>query len=311
MGTWRALKEELSRGVEPSMTIEGLADVYMSEYCQIHNTRPDFKEHALKPIREKLGRIEVQALRRAHVHQFMTDRSKEVALATVNRSVAVLKNMLTFAIDKEFIEAHPITRFKMLPEEVKALRVMTLEEERSLVEAIEEPTIAAYVALLGETGLRKQEGLNLQWQHINLGQRILSVEKTKSRKPRYVRLSDYAIEWLNTLVRVVGCPHVFVRSGTSHRWMDPRGPFDAGREKVRLNWVGFHDLRHFRATQWVMRGVDLRTVQELLGHNDIRTTMRYAHFAPTPAMRTIAEAQKAEAADLVDKRATSGRQVQV
>src|SRR5262245_8296001 len=116
MGTWRALKEELSRGVDPSLTIDGLADVYMSEYCRIHNTRPDFKEHARKPIRAKLGSIEVQALRRTHVHQFMTDRSKEVAIATVNRSVAVLKNMLTFAIDKEVIDAHPLAHFKMLPE---------------------------------------------------------------------------------------------------------------------------------------------------------------------------------------------------
>src|SRR2546430_10466252 len=46
---------------------------------------------------------------------------------------------------------------------------------------------------------------------------------------------------------------------------------------------GFHDFRHFRASQWVMRGIDLRTVQELLGHRDITTTMRYAHFAPNHA----------------------------
>ena len=311
MGTWRDLKEELARGVEASMTIEQLADIYLREYCPIHNTRPDFKEHALKPIRAKLGKIEVQALRRTHVHQFMTDRSKEVSLATVNRSVAVLKNMLTFAVEKEFIEAHPLTRFRMLPEEMKALRVMTLEEERRLVDAIEEPTIAAYVALPGETGLRKQEGLNLRWEHINFGQRIVSVEDTKSGKPRYVPLSDYAIEWLNSLVRVIGCPYVFAQLDTRDRWADPRGPFEAGREKDGLDWVGFHDLRHFRATQWVMRGVDLRTVQELLGHSDITTTMRYTHFAPNHAMRTIAEVQEAEAMDAERVRATSGRKALV
>lgn len=85
MGTWRDLKEELARGVESSITIEQLADIYLREYCPIHNTRPDFKEHALKPIRASLGKIEVQSLRRTHVHQFMTERSKEVSLATVNR----------------------------------------------------------------------------------------------------------------------------------------------------------------------------------------------------------------------------------
>jgi len=57
----------------------------------------------------------------------------------------------------------------------------------------EEPTIAAYVALLSETGLRKQEGLNLRWDHINFAQRIVSVEDTKSGKPRYVPLST--MQW--------------------------------------------------------------------------------------------------------------------
>jgi site-specific recombinase XerD len=58
--------------------------------------------------------------------------------------------------------------------------------------------------------------------------------------------------------------------------------------------VGLHDLRHFRATQWVVRGVDLRTVKELLGYADIQTTMRYAHFAASHAMQSVREAQKSE-----------------
>lgn len=160
-GTWRKLRDELDhRKLKGELTIEQLADIYFRDYCQIHNTRPDFKEHALKPIREKLGHLKVRDFRRANGYDFQAEYSEEVAAPTVNRVVAVLKNMLTFAVDKEFIEGHPLVHFKMLPEDEKALRVMEPNEERQLVEAIlrHELVIGAYAGILGETGFGKRKG---------------------------------------------------------------------------------------------------------------------------------------------------------
>ena len=94
-------------------------------------------------------------------------------------------------------------------------------------------------------------------------------------------------------MRVINCPYVFIQLEKGDRWRDPRGPFKKGQGQG-LEWVEFHDLRHFRATQWVKHGVDLATVKELLGHADIQTTMRYAHFAPSHAKRSILEAQRIE-----------------
>ena len=300
MATWRELKEELARGVEQGITTSEFSKIYLRDYCQTHNTRPDFKEQALRSITRIIGEVPLRDLRRSHAHQFIAKRSKEVAPATVNRGIAVLKNMLSFAVDREYIEAHPLMRFRMLPEEQKALRVITLEEERLLVEAVAEvdPTIGAYVAVLGETGLRKSEGLNLKWGNVNVQERILAVEDTKSGKPRYILLSDFALQWLNSLMRVISCPYVFVQLERRDRWRDPRSPFEKGKKATGLEWVGFHDLRHFRATQWVKTGVDLVTVKELLGHSDIQTTMRYAHFAPSHAKRAILQAQHIEAGEV-------------
>jgi integrase len=78
----------------------------------------------------------------------------------------------------------------------------------------------------------------------------------------------------------------------------PRVYLEHARKKAKLEWVGFHDFRHFRATQWVRLGVDLKTVQEYLGHQDIHTTMRYAHFAPDHAARSVIEAQRREQIEL-------------
>src|SRR6267142_2795282 len=88
-----------------------------------------------------------------------------------------------------------------------------------------------------------------------------------------MRTSRAAIELLRSLPRVIGCEYVFARALAKARCRDPRGPFYAGRKAVGLEWVGFHDFRHFRASQWVMRGIDLRTIQELLGDRDTTTTM--------------------------------------
>jgi integrase len=312
MGSWQRLREELTptRRADADQTndptVREFSEVYLDKYCKIHNKRPDCKEQVLESVTRILGDVRVRSLRRSDVHHFIAERSKEVGPATVNRGVAVLKNMLTFALERDIIEMHPLLRFRMLKEEKPALRVMTLQEERRLIESIDEPTIAAYAAVLGETGLRKLEGLTLKWDQVNLDHRIVSAQYTKSRKPRYVPLSDFAIGWLRSLIRVAGCPYVFARIESRDRWRKPEGPFNKGRAQAKLDWISIHDLRHFRATQWVQRGVDLRTVQELLGHSSITTTMTYAHFAASHASRSILEAQRLEQEELKagDKRAT-------
>ena len=283
-GTWKELQRQLQgTPEEKELTVEGLGDIYLRNYCKVRNKDVKFKENALNHINRTIGDVPVCEFGRKDAHHFAAIRSKEVSSATVNRNLAVLKNMFTFAVERELIDVHPLSRFRLLPEERKALRVMTFEEERCLVEkvAATDLIVGAYVALLGETALRKQEGLHLTWDQVDLRQRMLSVERTKSKQPRYVPLSDYAVEWLQELVRVIGCPHVFVNLRTCKRLKDPRGPFDKGKQAAELDWVTFHGLRHFRATQWVRNGIDLRTVKELLGHSSIQTTMRYAHFSPS------------------------------
>lgn len=302
MGTWVGLKEEFSRKEDTELTIAEFAPIYINDYCRARNKRTDCKEQVMKSVVEIVGKVKVKEFRRSDAHRYIAIRSSAVQPATINRGIALLKNMLTFALERDLIEMHPLLRFRMLTEEKKALRVMNLEECRRLALSAEDPIIAAYIGVLSETGLRKQEGLQLKWSAIDFRNRILTVEHAKGKRPRYIPLSDYALQWLASLPRVIDSPYVFVRLESHDRWRKPEKQFNQARRKAGLAWVTIHDLRHFRATQWIMRGVDLRTVQELLGHSTITTTMRYAHFAPNHAARRILETQQLEAQELTGEK---------
>src|SRR6266478_2556170 len=304
MGTWKELRKELSGEEEPDYTIRQFAEVYFEEYCKVRNTRPDFKEERLKVIKAIVGDVKLREFTSAHAAYFEKERAKRanprtgkpIAKATINRGLAVLSHMFTFALKKRLITAHPMTRYGRLRENEKALRVMTLEEERGLVQKVmdENLIIGCYVGLLGETGLRKTEGLKLKWDYVDTRSRTVTVEASKNGKTRHVPLSDYALELLGQLPRIDACPFVFVWPATNLPVRDPRHSFFEGRRKAGLPWVGFHDLRHFRGTQWIMRGVDIRSVQGLLGHRNIKTTERYVKFVPSHASQRVIEAQRLE-----------------
>ena len=153
--------------------------------------------------------------------------------------------------------------------------LLAVKEFRQLVESMDRLPIAVMVTLMGETAMRRGEALQLKWDRINLRDKVIGLQHTKNGKVRHVPLSDYAIEWLQKLVRYVGCPFVFVNPRTGKRWISPESPFRRGRKTVGLQWVGFHDLRRFRAAQWIRLGQDVETVRKLPGHTDIQTTQLY------------------------------------
>jgi integrase len=93
-------------------------------------------------------------------------------------------------------------------------------------------------------------------------------------------------------------PYVFVhQSGPKKgkRINNPHKRFYVGRKASGFAWVTFHLLRYFRGTSWLQHGADIRSVQEKLGHKDIRTTLRYTHYVEDHADHAIRDAQEHEA----------------
>ena len=158
---------------------------------------------------------------------------------------------------------------------------------------MDNPYLQAMIAVIGGTGIRKGEALSLTWKRVDLGHRLLWVEFTKNDEPREIPLSKYATGYLVGLVRYLNTPYVFVNNRTGTRWVNPDKSLRCAAEKVGLK-VGLHDLRRFRCCHWLMQGVDVRTVQKLMGHSAISTTMRYAGYVSSHALQSIREAQANE-----------------
>ena len=82
-------------------------------------------------------------------------------------------------------------------------------------------------------------------------------------KPKSRFISLLRVEALRPS-RMHGNPYVFVRLSTLDRLKAPRKEFEAGRAAAKTTWPGFHSFRHYRATQWLKHGVDIRTAKEWL-----------------------------------------------
>jgi len=118
-------------------------------------------------------------------------------------------------------------------------------------------------------------GVQGSLDQIDSGRRTVSVEIGKTGEVVCIPLSEFAVEALAGVTRHMACPYVFVQSRTMTRWKNPEKVFRAGCKEAGLEWVGFHDLRRFRASRWLLDGIDIETARDLLGHASVQTTQRY------------------------------------
>ena len=132
------------------------------------------------------------------------------------------------------------------------------------------------VVLALNTGMRRGELLKLRWNDVNLPDRQLTVRARtgKSGRKRHLPLNKEAVRVLDEL------NHSKKSAERVFSVHDPSKAWNNMIESTGIEDFHFHDLRHTFASWLVMRGIDLNTVRELLGHSDLKMTLRYAHLAP-------------------------------
>ena len=109
---------------------------------------------------------------------------------------------------------------------------------------------------------------------------IIRLEKTKTLNKRNIPINEDLAQVFKDIQAEQGLSskYVFTRNGKVIKRLDVG--YNAAVKRAGIEDFTFHDLRHTFASHLVMKGRNLKEVQELLGHKDIKTTMRYAHLAP-------------------------------
>jgi site-specific recombinase XerD len=98
---------------------------------------------------------------------------------------------------------------------------------------------------------------------------------------------DTLSRWRNQAKRTAPGSFVFPSPQTGKKMGDCRTSWENLVKAAQIENFRWHDMRHDFASQLVMKGVDLNTVRELLGHADMKMTLRYAHLAPNIKMKAV------------------------
>ncbi len=191
----------------------------------------------------------------------------------------------------ELCTKNPVSGGKVKFFNVKARRdrYVTAEEEEKILESAD-PLLRPAIVLSIHPGLRQDELLSMTWSDVNLkvggyGEVKVRGELAKDREDRHIPLSATARAVLDALPRSLE-PEARIfrflalgRNKVNRMWYEALGAAKVNEGVPRNQRITWHTLRHTFASRLVMAGVDLATVQKLLGHSKITTTMRYAHLA--------------------------------
>jgi site-specific recombinase XerD len=272
----------------PKVTFAELAKDAL-EYSENHKISYADDKVRMAKLRDWIGQRPAESVSPQQIEHWLLSKAEELKPATLNRYRALLSLTYRLGMQNGKVLSNPARLVRQRKEDNGRIRFLSPEEEQALRGVIQNDYFQhqAELDLALNTGLRRGEQYNLTWNCIDLDRKQLTVPRSKNGETRHVPLNDVAIYALRSLqASRNGTPFVFLATNGT-RLCSPRFWFDAAVEDAKLSDFTWHCLRHTFASRLVMRGVDLRTVQELMGHKTIQMTVRYAHLAPQHQLAAV------------------------
>ncbi len=297
-------KGEVGIKTKPSVpTLEQFVPRVMEEIrknCTEHPRTAEFYEDSFNRVLsfQPLAKARLQNINPELLSRFTTHQLKEVAPATINRSLAALRRALYLAYDWELIDRLP--KFEMLHGERHREFVLTGALREEFIGGLPEPcrTIARFLV---NTGLRITECCSLTWDRVFIenGQSYIYIDRGKSKKAkRYIPLTDEASSILKAQKLVSRSNYVFVRFGERVKralWHTApvsrhtvSSQFSFRRDDLGLPWDAvLHSTRHTALTDLGAAGADAFTIQAVAGHASVTTSQQYVHPVPETMSRAM------------------------
>jgi integrase len=205
-------------------------------------------------------------------------RNDGVANATINRELTTLKRMFNLAIKWKESKANPVNELDFLEEPPGRDRFLYEPEAQNLIDAAPLHIKPIIITALN-TGMRSGEIFSLLWDQVHLDSVInpfIEISHSKNNKKRYIPLNNDMVELLRSLPKKSDNYVFHGRYGNPIKGI--KGPWKNALIKTGISNFRFHDLRHTFASHFVMKGGDILTLKEILGHSSLKMVERYAHL---------------------------------
>ena len=305
----RALEEARAAEASASGTVQAVSEEWIKD--EAHN----WKESTLCRYKEKLklyiipeyGSRNISDITTDEVEAYLTrlqsegiEGRKPVGSSTAGLVLTVLKELLRYARKKGCVVRF-VAECVRVKRKKEPVTVLSEGDENKLVDYLKKETDETDMGVLTGlfTGMRIGELCALTYDDIDLDECVIRVNKTMQRLPVENGDSKTAIRIdtpksdcskrvipispkLAGIIRPFYKPGAYFLTGDKEKFIEPRtmeGRFARILDKCGLDKVNFHVTRHTFATRCVERGMDSKTLSELLGHSSVATTLdRYVHL---------------------------------
>ncbi len=280
-------------------TLKEMLDKYIAEHSAVSKAERTIRQDKgfARDMLEFFGNVPLTQITPGRFSAYKAHlRARGLSAATINLQRGVLSHAFKKAVREwEWLKENPVE--KVSREKVRNARDrwLTLEEEKRLLEecviyATGERNVQVPHYWLQEivffdlnTGMRMDEVLSLEWPHVDLFRKTVTVMRSKNGEKRTIPLNQNAFELLKgkSKVRAIRSKYVFAsEAGTKILDRNLRRGFYDALKRAEIDDFRFHDLRHTFATRLAQAGIDLYKIAKLLGHKTIAMTQRYSHHYP-------------------------------